>query len=312
MDIRSISIEELPSLKDGARLFSSREWASLYPRGLQAFAMIDAKGRRQASFTVFVKEKWGMSYCITPPFAPHIGLDYTLTAEKTVGQQSQSKDIHKQLADWVKGRSDILLELALSTDEVDSQPYTWSGLDVKPRHTYLIDLSQTAEDIMAGMSPERRKNIKKAQGDGLMVERVGDVPRFKKLIMKTLDRQGLKVDMDIFDSLLAHAALAEYRGLYVCSKDGVDMAASLLVWDAHRAYYLIGAYDPEHAHEGAGTLNLWQAIQDAKGRGNAIFDFEGSMIPEVERYFRGFGGELHTYFEVRRASRLGRLLKAIK
>jgi hypothetical protein len=46
---------------------------------------------------------------------------------------------------------------------------------------------------------------------------------------------------------------------------------------------------------------------DAKDRGQRIFDLEGSMIPSVERYYRGFGGEMMTFFQVRTADALGRL-----
>ena len=39
----------------------------------------------------------------------------------------------------------------------------------------------------------------------------------------------------------------------------------------------------------------------AKDRGLAIFDFEGSVILPIERYFRGFGGTLTPIISVHKA-----------
>ena len=42
---------------------------------------------------------------------------------------------------------------------------------------------------------------------------------------------------------------------------------------------------------------LWEAILYSKNELKAqVFDFEGSMIPSIERYFRKFGGELTPYY----------------
>jgi len=41
---------------------------------------------------------------------------------------------------------------------------------------------------------------------------------------------------------------------------------------------------------------MWQSILLAREKGLKTFDFEGSMIPEVEKYFREFGGTLIPYY----------------
>lgn len=66
-------------------------------------------------------------------------------------------------------------------------------------------------------------------------------------------------------------------------------------------YYLLGGYDPATKHGGAGILCMWQSILHAKGVGLDTFDFEGCMLPEVERFFRGFGADLVPYFTVNKA-----------
>ena len=44
--------------------------------------------------------------------------------------------------------------------------------------------------------------------------------------------------------------------------------------------------DSKNKHHGAGALSMWGAIKCAKDLGIKYFDFEGSMVAQIERYFR--------------------------
>ena len=71
----------------------------------------------------------------------------------------------------------------------------------------------------------------------------------------------------------------------------------MLVWNEHCAYYLMGGGDPELRSSGATSLAMWQAIQFA-ATVSRIFDFEGSMIEPIERFFRGFGAVQTPYLSL--------------
>jgi hypothetical protein len=47
---------------------------------------------------------------------------------------------------------------------------------------------------------------------------------------------------------------------------------------------------------------MWESVKHAKDLGLRYFDFEGSMVPQIETYFRGFGGRLTPYYRINRAS----------
>ena len=60
---------------------------------------------------------------------------------------------------------------------------------------------------------------------------------------------------------------------------------------------------------GAISILLWRAIQDMAAKGLA-FDFEGSMLPQVEPLYRAFGATPKHYFQIQKTSHLFyRLLK---
>jgi len=61
-------------------------------------------------------------------------------------------------------------------------------------------------------------------------------------------------------------------------------------------------YTDNNKHSGAGSATLWECIKKAKSLGLEKFDFEGSMNPKIEHYFRGFGGNLVPYFTVNKAN----------
>ena len=75
------------------------------------------------------------------------------------------------------------------------------------------------------------------------------------------------------------------------------MSAIYIVWDANSAYYLLGGSDPNFRSSGANSLLLWEAIKFASGV-TKRFDFEGSMIEPIERYFRGFGATQKPYLSI--------------
>lgn len=59
----------------------------------------------------------------------------------------------------------------------------------------------------------------------------------------------------------------------------------------------MGGSDPDLRNSGANSLCMWEAIKFASTATKA-FDFEGSMIEPVERFFRAFGARQKPYFQI--------------
>ncbi len=73
-----------------------------------------------------------------------------------------------------------------------------------------------------------------------------------------------------------------------------------IAWDDKRAYYLVGGYDHSAQSNNAVALAMWRAIQFAAlNLKLPEFDFEGSMIPPIERFFRKFGATLTPFYRIR-------------
>jgi hypothetical protein len=70
----------------------------------------------------------------------------------------------------------------------------------------------------------------------------------------------------------------------------------------------MGGGNPERRNSGATSLVLWEAIQ-SQPRGVEFFDFEGSMVEAIERFFRAFGARQVPYFHV--SHKPSRLLRTV-
>jgi len=151
-----------------------------------------------------------------------------------------------------------------------------------------IDLRQEEGTLFSGLSNDRRNDIRKARADGLVAREAPDFGQMRSLMMSTLARQKKTISPAIADRILTGFQPGEYCYGFRGRGRGRPAAGVFVIHDDRIAYYLIGGY-ADGAHHGAGALALWSAILKARQLGLQTFDFEGSVIPSIERYFRGFG-----------------------
>ena len=113
---------------------------------------------------------------------------------------------------------------------------------------------------------------------------------------------------NLVENLDAACCERDCRKIWIAEDDrGRQHAGVYVVWDGNSAYYLMGGGDPELRNSGATSLCMWAAIRHA-ATVTQCFDFEGSMIEQVERFFRGFGAVQKPYFNIKKTpSKLLRL-----
>ena len=146
-----------------------------------------------------------------------------------------------------------------------------------------------------------RREIRKAERRyQLMVRTDLGVHAFLQLNAQTFKRQGHNIPYS--KNLVARlddACVERHARRIFIAEDaqGRAHAGIYLVWDHNSAYYLMGGGDPELRTSGATSLCMWEAIKFASSVTKS-FDFEGSMIEPIERFFRAFGAEQTPYFAV--------------
>ncbi len=235
-----------------------------------------------------------------PPLTPYLGIVFRLAEGKYVTALSNDKEISLALARHVKNDF-TSISCRFAPEVVDLQPFIWEGYASSVRYTYRLDVGDL-DRVWTNMEPSRRKNIRGAEKDGIAIENGAGFSSVFSLVENTFERQGEKVAFKNaafrYNEILSEGNRC--RAFLARSNGGEELAAVYIVWDEKRAYYLLGGYDPQTSHHGAGALAMWEAIRFTRETlGLREFDFEGSMIPAIERFFRKFGGVLTPAYCVR-------------
>jgi lipid II:glycine glycyltransferase (peptidoglycan interpeptide bridge formation enzyme) len=184
-------------------------------------------------------------------------------------------------------------------------PFYWQGFSQSARYTYVLDELDDHDTIWRGFRQEVRTRIRKAERQ-VGVRAIDDIEPFIMLNRMTYERQGMAMpySANLVRRLDAACSVRGVRRILLAEgADGTPHAAIYVVWDGITAYYLIGGSDPRLRSSGAMSLLSWEAIKFAS-RVAQRFDFEGSMLPSVERFFRGFGGKQVRFSRLTRGANL--------
>jgi hypothetical protein len=224
---------------------------------------------------------------------PYLGVVLPPPFPKYLTTLTYHKNITIALANHVKGRFQMI-NCRMGPEMPDVQPFIWARYSTSVRYTYRID-TRDLDQAWRNMEDKRRNDIRKAERDGITVDPAGTMDEVLSLAEITFERQGEEAG---FKDLAARREKAlrpenQCRCFVARNKAGSPVAGVFLVWDDKAAYYLVGGYDTDRAHRGAGALAIWEAVRyTGTNLGLQRFDFTGSTIRPIERFFRDFGGIL--------------------
>ncbi|MDY0149074.1 MAG: GNAT family N-acetyltransferase [Kiritimatiellia bacterium] len=282
-------------------LFLQRDWLRLFEPALQAWGVFEAGGALMGGFTLYRERRWGLSVLRCAPFTPTCGPLIAAKTQNAVAILEERRNMLNCMRTHIEHEAPAICMLSLDSSVTDVLPFFWNGFKVVPNYTYLLNLSLTPEQIHLNMSPTRRNDISKAYRDGVDVRPAEDLSVVRDLVLATFGRQQKAVDRVGLDRILFEYAQPENSFTFIAYRGERPIAATFVIHDTQTAYYLLGGYKVAEKHHGAGAATVAAAIRHAQQLGLKMFDFEGSIIPPIERYFRGFGGRLTPYFTVNKA-----------
>jgi lipid II:glycine glycyltransferase (peptidoglycan interpeptide bridge formation enzyme) len=282
-------------------VFNSPEWITVYGKELELIGIYNDNQELIGCFYVYKSSKLGLSYIVNPPFSPNNALIFINPAEGRSNRISFEKSIHSNIAEWFKKQNAKLCVSSFPYEFSDMQEYFWREFKVIPHYTYRLSLRFSEKDLFLNMSAEKRKSIRKAEKDNITARLENNAETIINLVKKTFHRKNKRFNLNLASKIIT-SFLSNGKGYaFVSSHNGKDISCNFCIHDKHTAFYLFGGYDAESKHHGAGVLSMWECIKHAKKLNLSVYDFEGSMLPEVEKYFRDFGGDLIPYFTINKA-----------
>ena len=285
---------------ESGTFFDSAELLSIYGDKVRIYGFCDDNGDILGGFHLYHGKRLGLSVYGNAPFSPSAGPFLKMKTTRRATANSTWKKALLLMAGFLEKLPYSIISLSLSKSVIDAQPFIWGKFKVIPHFTYMLDLDETIESIWDGFSRQHRHHITKAKKDGLDVRRANGPEIIMGLVMKTFSRQSKKINIEYLNKLLSFCGPGNSYA-FASYKNGIPVSASLFVHDGSTSYLLLSGYDHENKHHGAGALAVWEGIKQAKELKLKHFDFEGSMLQPVEKFFREFGGRLVPYYRINKA-----------
>lgn len=171
-------------------------------------------------------------------------------------------------------------------------------------HTIFLDISQTEDELLAGMSSKTRYNVRYAEKHSIRVAEESNqkgLENFLKLQRQTATRQGFYIHPDsyyrkVWETLhpenMVHILTAYSRG------DSEPVVSWMLFSYKGVLYYPYGGSSLKHRNLFPSQAVMWAAIKLGKRFGCTLFDMWGATSDKKDewwgftRFKLGFGGEL--------------------
>lgn len=207
----------------------------------------------------------------------------------------------------IRTGSKKLLDIGLTSENSDWQPDS-NYFSVDHRPTYLLHLAFSESELFAALSSSTRNKLNKTARTAYSIAINGNRADALMCYRDTMERVGRGFPKTIAENLLAPNLSQLVYSVNVYFENTIA-ASCMVAYDQKTAYYLSAGRAPQSNDSLAGTLALWKAICHAKELGIESFDFCGSTIPGVARFFESFGANKATCLRLQRGHKTQETLK---
>lgn len=201
------------------------------------------------------------------------------------------------------------IDISLNSDNILSgQP----GFDLY-RSNYTLSLESSYVAMAVNYNENTRRNIKKAMQAGCTMQKGFDVEKVITLALAQMKEQGneSKENEERFRKLYRLLQEKQMATTYGILSIANELLASAVFFFSHnRAYYILVGNSPAGRETGASHALVDAFIKDNAGK-KLVLDFEGSDIPTLASFYRGFGS-VHQSYPSLHVNRLPFFLKWIK
>lgn len=288
---RKLCVEE-PSIP----VFSQAWWLDAVSGDAWDVVLLENDGVILASMPFVTRERFGLKVIGQPVLTPNLGPWLRVSSARNARRLGQEKNLLQALYNLLPTYAQYSQNWYC--ERTNWLPLYWMGYEQSTRYTYRLERLDDLNAVWEGFDTNIRTDIRKAENKlGIQIHSEISIESFLALNKKVFSRQsmGLPYGEDVVLAIHAAATGQKASRLFVAVDDqGRHHAGVYIIWDSNSAYYLLGGGDPDLRNSGATSLCMWYAIQFA-ATVTKKFDFEGSMIEPVERFFRGFGATQAPY-----------------
>lgn len=247
----------------------------------------------------YLRKYFGFPVILNPMLTPTCGawLCYPQNLEKESSRLSFEKKVMTELIEQLPPFS--YYAQSHPPQMTNWLPFYWKGFRQTTRYTYRLLQPLEPDTLFQKIESSTRNKIAKAQR-ALEIIETDDLQLFYKINQLSFERQGkaLPYSFDLLENLDAALSQRNQRKILLAKDRSENYHAAIyMAWDNVTVYNLMLGADTNLRSSGAVQWLLWKGIELAAAMQRS-FDFEGSMMPNVEPVFRSFGGTLTPYFKI--------------
>jgi hypothetical protein len=290
--------EEFVKRSPQRSLFAQRWWLEAVAPGMYEILEINEGDGIQAAWPIVYRNSDGAKHVCMPSLTQKLGILFAPSDTQPAETQSRNQELATELIEQLGDTASF--HQNFHENFTDWLPFYWQGYTQTARYTYVLEDISDLTSVWNGMRPNHRRDIRKATKSGIRIIDTLDTEAFLELNRKTFTRQGrepLASDELILRLDRACCANAGRKIFAGVDSEGRIHAAVYIAWANDTAYYLMGGSEPDLRKSGAQLLALWEAVIFASSVAKR-FDFEGSMLRQVEHGFRRFGAKQVPYFSI--------------
>ncbi|MBR4229266.1 MAG: GNAT family N-acetyltransferase [Bacteroidales bacterium] len=275
-------------------VFQQAWWMDVACAGKEWDVALATDGNRPlAALPYLIRRRFGMRYIIQPQLTQFSGPVFFFPSD--ISERRRADFEHSAcetlIAQLKKLGTDYFCQ-RFSPTITDWLPFYWAGFSQTTRYTYRIDdISDPARVFESfDRTKERQRRIRRI-ADQYTVDTAVPCDVFVKFHSDYWNSRGQKdiTPPDLMKRVI-DTATARNQGITLGLRDnqGNLQAAWFAVYDSHCAYALLSAKAPDMQSADISALLIWRLIETLSTR-TAAFDFEGSMEPTLEYFYRSFG-----------------------
>ena len=201
-------------------IFHTWEWLKIAEKQTNSklYPLIGYKGTEPVGvYPLFLIKKKGIKLVFSPP--SNTLLLYLGPAFVNFDRMKQSRreslfaefqtEVDEFVTSELKGN---YARIRTAPGLLDSRPLRWSGYEVEPLYTYMIDLNKGVDYVWTGLNRKLRVSIEKTKKEGVSVEMGAkeDLEFIRSSLYTRFEKQGLKPSKGYYKEYLAELYDAFY------------------------------------------------------------------------------------------------------
>jgi len=234
-----------------------------------------------------------------PLFVKYLGVLYAPCSGDKLEYQSLTYRIDKEIVPNISGS---IWSYTFHPNFQNWLNFYWNGYKQTTQYTYLIHFSRSP-DFRSSYDEKVKAPLRAAQKHNLLIDDI-DVETFAEVNKKTYQTRGGRQPYSQKRLISLLERLAGQNCLYsraVKDKAGNIHSVAAIVYDNRTANLILNGTDSVYRKFGGNSMLIDHMIEFASKHCEA-FDFEGSMHERIEKFYRGFGGEIVPYYLIYKAN----------